>query len=227
MRSFVFALVLALVAPMALAQQDISHVNASIQTEAGSQYGNLETINGSIQVAAGVKAGAVETVNGSITIADQARIDGAETVNGAIRIGAGVVIKGDLETVSGNITVGTGSQVGDDIEAVNGSIEVTGAEVSGNIENVNGKISLLDTRVGGHVETANGDILIGRGSHVHGKIVVHKSRGFSLFSFGNSTPPKVTIEAEATVEGPLVFEREVELHIDPEAHVAHPEPVER
>jgi cytoskeletal protein CcmA (bactofilin family) len=101
---------------------------------------------------------------------------------------------------------------------------VTRAEVGGDVENVNGDIAIKGATVGGSVETVNGDILIGRDSVVRGDIVVHRPKGFS---FGKSTPPKVTIEAGATVEGRFVFKREVTLSVDPAAKVANSEPVER
>src|SRR5690606_31015179 len=108
--------------------------------------------------------------------------------------------------------------------AVNGAITVTRAEVGGGIENVNGTIMLQGASVARSVETVNGDIVIGRDSVVRGDIIVRRSRGISL---GRRAPPKVTIESGATVEGRLVFEREVTLSIAPDAKVAHAEPVER
>jgi len=59
---------------------------------------------------------------------------------------------------------------------------------------------------------------------VRGDILVRRARGFS---FGTSRTPKVTIESGATVEGRLVFEREVTLSIAPDAKVPNAEPVER
>ena len=92
------------------------------------------------------------------------------------------------------------------------------------VENVNGAITLEGASLAQGIETVNGDILVGRDSVVHGDIRVRRPRGISL---GRSAPPKVTIESGATVEGRLVFEREVALTIAPGAKVAHAEPVER
>ena len=135
-----------------------------------------------------------------------------------------MVVDGDPETVSGRIDVGAGSRVNGAVEAVNGTITLTRAEITGSVEGVNGGITLKGSTVGGNVTSVNGDILIGRDAVVRGDIVVHKPKGFS---FGKSDPPKVTIEAGATVEGRLVFKREVTLSVDPGAKVAHSEPVER
>ncbi len=135
-----------------------------------------------------------------------------------------MVVDGGVESVSGRIAIGAGSRVGGDIEAVNGDITLTRVELDGGIENVNGTITLQGTRVARGIETVNGDIFIGRDSVVRGDLIVRRPRGISL---GRSVPPKVTIESGATVDGRLVFEREVTLSIAPDAKVAHAEPVER
>lgn len=211
---------------LALAQPDIDKVNSSIRTEVGATYGSLSTVNGSIRVESGVTAAAVETVNGSVTVADNATLDSAETVNGTISIGENSTVKKGLESVSGTIRVGAGTRVGGGIETVNGSVFLTHAQVAESIESVNGSISLQASKVQGNLELTNGNILVGRDSLVHGDIIVRKSSG--IFSwFGKSKPPKVTIEAGATVEGRLVFEREVQLSVDPGANVTQSEPVER
>ena len=57
------ALVLALAcANPALAAEDISRINGSIETTAGGHYGDLETVNGAVRVAERVQAGAASTV---------------------------------------------------------------------------------------------------------------------------------------------------------------------
>lgn len=224
MRSLILITAL-LACPAVMAQQNISRVNGAIQTEAGARYGTLETVNGAISVESGVSAGEVETVNGSIRVAENASIVSAETVNGSILIGENVVVKGDLESVSGRVDVGAGSHIGGDIEVVNGIITLTRARIDGDVEGVNGGINLHGSQVGGDIESVNGDILIGRDSVVRGDLIMHKKRGFS-FGFGASRKPKVTIEAGATVEGRLRFEREVELSISPDAKVRHTEAVE-
>ena len=106
------ALVLALAcANPALAAEDISRINGSIETTAGGHYGDLETVNGAVRVAERVQAGAASTVNGSITVGDGARLESLEAVNGSLRLGRDVQVAGGIETVNGDITVGIGSHV--------------------------------------------------------------------------------------------------------------------
>jgi len=100
-------------------------------------------------------------------------------------------------------------------------VQLDGATVTGGIETVNGGITLLRSSVGGSLETVNGDLRIGSGSAVRGDLIVRRPHGW----FSRSRRPRVTIEANATVEGRLLFEREVTLVIDPAARVAHPKPV--
>ena len=59
-----FSLALACSFP-AIAEDDISKVNGSIETSAGQRYGDLETVNGAVRVAENVQARDASTVNGS------------------------------------------------------------------------------------------------------------------------------------------------------------------
>jgi hypothetical protein len=80
---------------------------------------------------------------------------------------------------------------------------------------VNGSIGLVDTDVSGGIETVNGDITVGVGSHVRGGIRVVKPQnnwGFSIRK-KNQRDPRVIIGPNARVDGPLVFERKVELWV--------------
>ena len=193
-------LVAALVPGLAMAAaQSIDKINGAIRTEAGVEYGDLETVNGSISVASGTRAKSVETVNGSISIGDQAHVTGVETVNGGISVGKGVNIDGDVETVNGGVTVGEQS------------------EVVGGIETVNGDIRLTATQLEEGIETVNGDIEVLAGSVVKGGITVRKPSG-SWFNQKQRTP-RVTIGANSIVVGDLVFEREVELRVDSTAKI--------
>ena len=124
MKRLFLLLLLSTTAPLAMASEDISKVNGSIQTQAGTTYGDLETVNGSIQLAAGVQANSVETVNGSVRIEDNVQAHSIETVNGAIRGGRNLVLTHGLDTVNGGIYVDRGSRIGGDIETVNGDITV-------------------------------------------------------------------------------------------------------
>ena len=176
----VFALCLALAAPLAHAEEDISKVNGSIEAAAGQHYRDLETVNGSIRIGDGTQARDASTVNGSITVGDRAQVDGLETVNGAIRLG-------------------------------------TGVKVSSGIETVNGAIGLVGTELAGDIETLNGDVTVGIGSRVKGGITVERNTGW--FQGKGRRDPRVVIGPDAVVEGPLVFKREVHLHVHRSARI--------
>ncbi len=181
------------------APKSIDKVNGAIRTEAGTEYGDLETVNGSIRVAEGVVARSVETVNGSVAVDRLARVGSVETVNGSIHMRADATVDSDAETVNGSITLDAGSAV------------------QGRVETVNGAIRLTQARIGGGIETVNGDIDVLDGSRVAGGIVMRKPN-MGWFN-NNSRTPKVTIGANSVVEGKLVFEREVELYVHPTARI--------
>ena len=194
------ALVLALAcANPALAAEDISRINGSIETTAGGHYGDLETVNGAVRVAERVQAGAASTVNGSITVGDGARLESLEAVNGSLRLGRDVQVAGGIETVNGSVFVDQGSTIGKDVETVNGAI------------------GLVRTQVGGDIETVNGNITVGIGSHVHGGITVSRSHG--IFGGKPKRKPRVVIGPDAVVDGPLLFEREVDLYVHRSARI--------
>ena len=187
-----FALAVAWSLP-AMAQDDISKVNGSIETTAGSRYGDLETVNGAVHIAENVQSGDASTVNGSVHVGDGARVGSLETVNGAIRLGRNVQVDGDIETVNGSVFVDQGGKV------------------DGGIETVNGAIGLVRSEVARNLETVNGDITVGIGSHVRGGITVERNR--SWFQGTPKRKPRVVIGPKAIVEGPLEFRREVSLYV--------------
>jgi len=187
----------------ALAQAEpksIDKVNGAIQTEAGVEYGDLETVNGGISVASGTRAQSVSTVNGGIVLGESAHVESLETVNGGIGIGGGTLVDGGVETVNGGVSL------------------AKDAEVAGAIETVNGGIKLNAARVNLGIETVNGDIEVLNGSVVKGGIIVRKPSG-SWFSTGTQRTPKVVIGANSVVVGEMLFEREVELIVDPSATI--------
>lgn len=198
----IFVLMAAALLPTTLlaAPKSIDKVNGAIRTEAGTEYGSLETVNGSIRVASGSIARSAETVNGSIELEDKASVGSAEAVNGAITARREVIVERDLETVNGTISLGEGTGVGGKVETVNGAIKLNSAAVNGGIETVNGDIEIL------------------KGSQVRGGIKITKP-GMSWWGSSNKRVPKVTIGANSVVEGDLVFEREVELYVDPTAKI--------
>lgn len=178
----------------AFAGQDIDKINGSITAEASQTYGDLETVNGSIRVEANARIENAETVNGSIHAADNVHTQSLSTVNGSIRVGTQAQIDGGVETVNGSVFVDRGSRI------------------ARNVETVNGAIGLVDSDLGGGIETVNGDITVGAGSHVQGGIHVEKP-GTQWIQIGKRKPPRIVIGANAQVDGPLVFEREVTLYV--------------
>ncbi len=186
-------LTLALVSATGWASDNISKVNGAIHAEAGRSYGDVETVNGSITIDDGVTIREASTVNGSISVGNNVRAGSLETVNGAIKAGGKVEVDGSVEAVNGSVFFDRGSRIRDDVETVNGAI------------------GLVDTDVGGNLETVTGDITVGVGSHVKGGIKVEKPKG--NFNLKSSRVPRIVIGPNAVVEGPLVFEREVTLHV--------------
>ncbi|WP_372392522.1 hypothetical protein ACCQ05_00125 [Xanthomonas sp. NCPPB 3582] len=199
MKPRVLLLTLSLACASAWADDDISKVNGRISAEAGKVYGGLETVNGAIEVGAGAQTKDVETVNGGIQIGNGARTGDVSTVNGAISLGQKVTVSGGLETVNGSILTERGSQI------------------SGGVETVNGSIGLVGTELGKGIETVNGDITVGVDSHVRGGIQVTKPN-FG-FSFKPARKPRVVIGPKAVVDGPLHFEREVDLYVHRSAKI--------
>ena len=180
----------------AQAADDISKVNGSVKVEPGQQVGDVSTVNGSVTIGVGARAGDVETVNGSLKIEDKAVVGSAETVNGSI-------------------TVGAEAEVQKGVDAVNGSLTLRqGAKVIGGLENVNGSMLVEGARVEGGLETVNGDIRLATGSHVTGGIHVEEQKS-SWWKGKNSRNPRITIEQGVIVEGPLHFERAVDLYVAP------------
>jgi DUF4097 and DUF4098 domain-containing protein YvlB len=175
---------------------------------------NLSKVNGSIDVDSGYIVGDVETVNGSISIGTDAAARDVETVNGKIRIEARGKAR-SAEMVNGGITVGEGALVDEGLSTVNGGMRLAqGAQVKGGLENVNGDLELRSAQVDGGIETVNGDIFIGTGSRVDGGIHVEENSGsWWRWKGKGSDNPRITIESGAIVNGPLHFEREVDLYV--------------
>ena len=179
-------------------QGDISKVLGSIRLETGQVAEDLTTVNGSVTIGDSARADELETVNGSITLGDRASAESAETVNGDVTLGAGAEVREDIETVNGDVTLRTGAQVG------------------GSVANVNGDMRLEGATVGRGLETVNADIVIGTGSRVSGGIHIEENGGNGWFKRNKEGDrPRITVESGAVVEGPLRFEREVDLYVAP------------
>lgn len=156
-------------------------------------------VNGSVQVAAGSQVkNDVSTVNGSVTIGEGASVEEASTVNGSITLGPRATAK-EMSAVNGRLILDESSSV------------------SGAISNVNGDIQLAAAHVGGDIHTYNGSVNIGANSRVDGGIYIEKSSS-SWFSW-KSNPPRIVIGPGAVVQGPLKFEREVELYVSDRAKI--------
>jgi acetyltransferase-like isoleucine patch superfamily enzyme len=177
----------------------------------------LDKVNGSVNVEAGRHVGDAGTVNGSITIGHDAVVANAETVNGSIELGPHAHAN-SLQTVNGRIEIQTGAVVDHAASTVNGSLHLdTDSHVGGKLSNVNGDIQLDHAIVDGGVLTTGGDITIGAGSTVHGGLHVEKP-GRSLWN-NDKRKPKIVIGPAAVVEGPLQFDREVDLLVAPSAKI--------
>ena len=183
--------------------RDIDKVNGSITAEAGQFYGDLSTVNGGIDLQRGAKVEDVETVNGGIEAGDEVVARSVSTVNGGIRFGQRAQVDGDVETVNGGIFFDRGSNVRRGVSTVNGGI------------------GLVDTDLGGGIETVNGDITVGVGSHEKGGIRVEKPTGNWGLRMGKPKVPRIVIGPNAVVEGNLVFEREVTLHVHQSARIGN------
>src|SRR5579875_1122973 len=193
--------------PLSVAACDMgdgnSKVLGSIDVASGSSVRDATTVNGAVRVGANAKAGDATTVNGSVTVAGGGVVGDATTVNGSIRLEENAVAR-DATTVNGSMTLAPGATVG------------------GKLTNVNGHIAVTDAHVGGGIETANGNIDITGKSVVDGGITVKKPKhgGFFGISFGSDCVPRIVIGPGATVNGPLTFERKVNLYISDQAHVS-------
>lgn len=184
-------------------------------TEGGN---GLDKVNGSVSVAAGQHVGDTSTVNGNIEIDHDAVVAGAETVNGGINLGSHARAN-SLETVNGSIQIQIGAEVVHAASSVNGSLELaSGSHVGGKLGNVNGKTILDHASVDGGIETSNGDVTVGAGSTVHGGLHVEKPGGVIWVSH-NHRKPKIVIGPTAIVDGPLQFDREVDLLVAPSAKI--------
>ena len=189
----------------------VNGVNGSVDVPANSSVSNASTVNGSVSLEAHAKADKAATVNGSIHLADGAQAGSAHAVNGDITLAKDARVEGNAVTVNGAFKLAAGSAV------------------DGSLTNVNGRIEIDDAHVGQGITTANGDIHITGSAVVDGGIKVEKSNGsgqgneiFGIHFGGSSHVPRIVIDAGATVNGPLTFERPVKLYVNDQAKVAGP-----
>lgn len=178
------------------ASGDIRKVSGSAKVSSNERLADISLVNGSLKMANDSSAKAVSTVNGSIELRDNVRLDSASTVNGSIESGTGLQVADELRTVNGKISLGSNAAIGGDIATVNGDI------------------TLDNSQAGGDITTVNGDIRLVGNTVVKGNIV-YKPRGKknSFFSW-SSNKATLYISANATVEGNIILEQEVELQIE-------------
>jgi cytoskeletal protein CcmA (bactofilin family) len=166
-------------------------------------------------VAEGQHLGNVTTVNGSVTVGANAVVGSAHTVNGPVRLEHGAAAA-SIATVNGAIQLGEHSHITGAVHAVNGAMEVAdGATVNGELGNVNGEIRVRGAHIGGPVKTASGDILAGPGAHIDGGIIVERPHGRDF----SGHVPRIVIGPGAVVNGPMHFEREVNLYVSDHATI--------
>ncbi len=187
-------------------------------------------VNGSVDVPAGTSVSDASTVNGSVNLGSNAKADKASSVNGSIEL-AGSALAGSAETVNGDISLAENATISGDASTVNGALSLAhGAAVNGELSNINGRITIDGGHVGHGLATVNGDIHLTRNTVIDGGIKVGKAgshgEGASFFGIhfgvGGKRVPNIVIDAGATVNGPLVFERPVKLYINDQAKVAGP-----
>jgi len=191
------AAVLVLVGAMCLTGCGPAGVNGPVEVPAGATAEGATTINGSVTVGEGATVGEAATVNGGVHLHAKSTAASARTVNGGIEIEDGVHITHDVEAVNGGIRIGRGVDIGGSVTNINGGIRVDGAHV------------------GQGLSTFTGDIDVKGGSRIEGGIHVKKP------DFGGDTnrTPRVTIGADAVVDGTLKFDRDVKLLVSDAAKI--------
>lgn len=201
-------------------------VNDSLNLAEGeTREQGFDTVNGSVTIQDdAIITGEIEVVNGRISIGNNAKVVGdIEAVNGRIQLGEGAITAG-IETVNGRIEASKDIRVTGNVETVNGNIYFAngGAEVDGNVFAVNGLIKLFDATITGNVSNFNGGIYLEDGTKIEGSLKVekpNKNGGFNI-SFGKKQIPLIIFGKNVSIDGDVVFEREVNLYVHESADVA-------
>lgn len=182
---------------------DVSTVNGSIRIGPATSAGAIHTTNGSITLDQAVEAESVATTNGRVRIGNDARIgESVGSTNGSIELDAGARVSGAVETSNGHITAAEGVIIADEVRSNNGRVRLTGVDVR-------------------FVSTANGPIELLDGTHVRDGLEVRPVRGTTP-----DEPPRIIIGRDVVVDGPLRFEREVELWVHESARIGEVEGAE-
>jgi len=207
-----------LAASMALVLGACSALTDSFTLADGSTYDDdISLVNGRIDIGADCRVnGEVGSVNGAIQVGNATRLGDISGVNGRIQLGEKVEVDGEIASVNGRIELGSGSRVSGEVESVNGRISAAeGVVIEGQLSSVNGRIEMRGARAASLV-TNNSGILLDEGTVIAGALTVRKSQGIS---FSAGSPPKIVIGRDVRIEGPLTFEREVELYVHESATV--------
>jgi len=185
---------------------------------------DISIVNGSITIGEDCRVnGEASSVNGSVKVGNNSTIGEISAVNGSVSIGENVTVGGPVENVNGRVSVGAGSRIAGPVSTVNGQIRLaSGSSTEGTASTVNGHIVLTGAETAA-LGTTNGHIEVLEGSHVKGRLRVAKPQGFSL---GKDDPVRVVIGADSVVDGPLVFERPVELFVHDTARIGEIEGAE-
>lgn len=180
-------------------------------SDGSTHDGDISLVNGRIEIGAECQVnGEISNVNGRIQVGKSSRALDISNVNGRISLGDDVSVDGDISSVNGRIELGQGSRVSGELESVNGRISASdGVVIEGQVSSVNGRIEMNGARAASLV-TNNSSIVLDEGTVIEGALTMRKSQGIS---FSAGSPPKVVIGADVKVEGPLTFEREVELFV--------------
>lgn len=185
---------------------------------------DISVVNGSIRIGEDCRVnGDVSSVNGSVEVGASSVVGEISAVNGSISLANDVSVSGPLENVNGRVSIGAGSRIAGSVSTVNGRIQLdAGSASDGTVSTVNGHIKLIDAEVAA-LGTTNGNLEVLEGSRVKGRLKVSKPQGFSL---GDNDPVRVVIGAESVVDGPLVFERPVDLFVHESATIGDVEGAE-
>lgn len=182
---------------------------------------DISVVNGSIRIGKDCRVnGEVSSVNGSVQVGHNSVLGEVSAVNGSLSVGDNVTVNGPVENVNGRISIGQGSRVSGSVSTVNGQVRFeSGSSADGTVSTVNGRITLLGAEVAA-LGTTNGVLEVLEGSHVKGRLRVIRPKGFSL---GDDERVRVVIGAESVVDGPLVFERPVDLFVHESARIGEVE----
>ncbi len=173
-------------------------VFGDIEVASGQTVGDVDTVNGDIQIGHGATVANVSSVNGDIELSDNVSSQRISTVNGDIDGGKQLRVLASIDTVNGDLTLDGKSKVNGDITSVNGDVTLRTVTVAGNISNVNGDVSIYANSV------------------ITGDIVFKSNEDNSAL---RNERPTLVIDADVVVQGQIILQRPVELHLSNSDHL--------